>query len=92
MGTLAELARAAALPVRIRATTHEGGVDRLHANLGGTRFNGRSVEVLCSADEKLGVLGRIGAMGGLVSDVDVHVPGLTDVYRHYSDQSVGEPT
>ncbi len=84
-GTLNDLSRNAALPVRIRATASNGEVERLHELIGGNRYNGRSVDLLCRPDEKLKLLGHIGGLGAIVSDVDVHVPGLAEVYRYYSD-------
>ncbi len=84
-GTLEALARNAALPVRIRATAQAGQVEALHSRFGGTRVNGASIELLCQADEKLDLMGRLMNCGPLIRDIDVQVPSLNSLYRHYSD-------
>ena len=47
------------------------------------KVNGRSIEVLCSPDEKMGRIAAIVAETELVGDVEVSVPSLDDLYRHF---------
>lgn len=84
-GTLEALARRAALPARIRVTAREGQADRLQAEVGGTRFNGCHVDLICPPEETLPTVARLAGLSSLVSDVDLHRPGLADLYRHFSD-------
>ena len=81
--TLARLSRKAALPIRIRLTASEGDADHVHAQLGGQRINGCSVELTCTTDEKMAHLARISALGGAVRDVEMTPPSLEDLYRHF---------
>jgi Cu-processing system ATP-binding protein len=81
---LANLRRAARLPIRLNVTGTTDAVDRLAAQLGGQRINGCSVELTCQQDEKLGLLGQITGLGDLVTDVDVIPASLEDLYRYYS--------
>ncbi|MFC2967918.1 ABC transporter ATP-binding protein [Acidimangrovimonas pyrenivorans] len=89
-GTLEALARRAALPATIRVTAHAGQADRLQAELGGTRFNGCRLDLSCPPDQALPMVARLAGLPELVSDVDLHRPGLSDLYRHYSDLSAEE--
>ncbi|NOX73509.1 MAG: ABC transporter ATP-binding protein [Alphaproteobacteria bacterium] len=81
---LANLRRAARLPIRLNVTGTTDAVDQLAARLGGQRLNGCSVELTCQQDEKLGLLGQITGLGDLVTDVDVIPASLEDLYRYYS--------
>ncbi|WP_237152825.1 ABC transporter ATP-binding protein [Oryzibacter oryziterrae] len=83
-GALADLARAARLPIRIRVEAEPGRADAVRDRIGGDRINGRSVLLNCLAEEKIGLLARVAALGKDVTDVDITLPGLDDVYRHYS--------
>lgn len=83
-GSLADLSRRAGLPIRIRVEAAEGRVEALHSRLGGERVNGRSVVITCQAEEKVSALARLAALGPDVSDIDIALPDLDDVYRHYS--------
>lgn len=83
-GTLHELAERAALQAQIRVTAAPGEAEALHARIGGKRVNGASVELTCDVPAKFTTLRRLAAETS-VRDVDVHMPTLTDVYRHYSD-------
>lgn len=85
LAPLAELAAKAALPTHIRVTARPGEADRLQSLLGGTRVNGARLDLTCPAGDKLAQLSRLTAHAELVRDVDVQAPGLTDVYRFYSD-------
>ncbi|MFD1697350.1 ABC transporter ATP-binding protein [Roseibium aestuarii] len=82
--TLANLRRAAGLPIRLKVRAGEETVTEVASRLGGERVNGRSVELLCTPAEKIGRLAQIAALGDLVQDLDVHDPSLDDVYRHFS--------
>ncbi len=84
-GPLSTLAAGAALPTRIRVTAQPGEADHLHDLLGGTRVNGTRLDLTCAPADKLSQLARLSALSELVGDIDVHAPGLADVYRHYSD-------
>jgi Cu-processing system ATP-binding protein len=81
---LAALAARAALPIRIRVEARAGQADEVAARLGGARMNGRRVELSCGSGGKLAALRRVAALGDLIEDVDVALPNLDDVYRHYS--------
>ena len=81
--TLAQLSRRAALPIRISLTAEDGAADHVQAELGGHRINGRSVEILCNADEKMAHLARITGLGTAVRNVEIAPPSLEDLYRHY---------
>ncbi len=82
--TLAHLRLAAKLPIRVRVQANDANVDEVAARLGGTRLNCRSVELTCAAEDKLARLAAVSALGALVSDVDVTLPSLDDVYRHFT--------
>ena len=83
-GTIADLSRAAGLPVAIRIEPAADRLGELEASLGIGRRDGGRLVVDCHGDDKLGLLARIAALSGLVADVEVALPGLDDVYSHYS--------
>lgn len=82
--TLAALRKSARLPIRVKVTTAPEEADRVAAELGGARVNGRSVTLTCQQDEKVAMLGQITAFGELIKDVDVAPASLEELYRHYS--------
>lgn len=81
--SLAKLARAADLPTRIRLTAREGAADAVQAELGGTRVNGRAVELHCTTEQKMAQLARVSALGDAVRDIEMCQPSLEDLYRYY---------
>lgn len=81
---LRELSRRAGLPIRVRVEARADAVDAVQARLGGERYNGRSVVLSCLADEKVDLLRRVTELDGLVEDIEVTLPDLNDVYRHFS--------
>ncbi len=90
---LTKLRAEAGLPIRIRVESTSADADALAKQLGGNRVNGRSVEILCSADRKVERLNAIGALGSAITDIDVTPPSLDDVYRHFSGETdQGDPS
>ncbi|MEI2385266.1 ABC transporter ATP-binding protein [Breoghania sp. JC706] len=89
--TLANLRNAAHLPIRLKVQGTEASVEEIENRLGGHRLNGRSVELVCDPSEKLQRLAAISELGDLVIDIDVHLPSLDDVYRHFSGIAVPAP-
>jgi len=81
--SLANLRRQAHLPIRLKVTTPGNEADKVAAQLGGQRVNCKGVEIVCDQTEKMGRLGAITALGGLVDDVEVIPPSLEDLYRFY---------
>ena len=88
--TLANLRRAAALPIRLRVTARPGAADRVAAELAAGRRNGVMVDLTCAHDQKLARLGQIAGLGALVEDVEVIPPSLEDLYSHFSHQPDAE--
>lgn len=86
--TLAKLTRRASLPIRISLTARDGAAGHLQAALGGQRVNGCSVEILCTAEEKMAHLARITSLGQAVRNVEIAPPSLEDLYRHYCREDV----
>jgi Cu-processing system ATP-binding protein len=89
-GNLATLRRAVQLPIRVHVTTTREAADSVAEHLDGRRINGHSVELTCSSDEKIALLGRITALGQAVRDIDVEPPSLEELYRHYSSANQEE--
>ena len=85
--TLAELSSEAALPTRLRITARAGEIEKLAQKVGGTRVNGASIELCCSADQKMNELRRIAALGDVVVDISMTPPRLEDLYRHFAKES-----
>jgi len=85
--SLGNLARAAALPTRIRLTAREGAAEAVQAELGGQRINGRAVELHCTTEQKMAQLARISGLGEAVRDVEMVPPSLEDLYRHYCGEN-----
>ena len=86
---LTGLRRGAGLPIVVKVTTLAETSGKVAAKLGGTRLNGRSVQLTCQPEGKLELLGRITALGEMVRDVDVLPASLEDLYRHYSHGTAG---
>lgn len=87
-GTLADLAERAALKAQIRVTAAPGQADALQARFGGERVNGSSLHVTYPLGTKFQMLRALVADAD-VRDVDLKLPSLDDVYRHYSDLGAG---
>lgn len=83
-GDLVQLRSEAALPVRLRVRARDDDASTLQARFGGAKVNGRSIELLCSPDEKMDRIAAVTAAVDLVGDVEVAVPSLDDLYRHFS--------
>ena len=87
-GTLAELRKQAALPVRIRVITGDGEAAGVAERLGGglrmDHVNNQTLELSCLPAEKFEIVTRLAALRPAVEDVEIHAPGLGEVYAHYS--------
>ncbi|MCB1436589.1 MAG: ABC transporter ATP-binding protein [Rhodobiaceae bacterium] len=88
--TLARLRADAQLPIRLRVQGNDGAAGEIAARLGGTQVNGRSVELFCDPADKVARLAAIAELGPLVADIDVTLPSLDDVYRHFSGDEGAE--
>ena len=82
--SLSALRQTASLPIHVHVTTSEADADRIAAELGGERVNGRSITLTCQQDGKIAMLGQITSLGAVIKDVDVTPASLEDLYRHYS--------
>ena len=85
-GPLQKLCAGARLPIRLSVEASPDSADELARRFGGTRINGRSVEFICSASDKIQRLSEVAAFVPTVDDIDVVPPSLEDVYRYYSKQ------
>ncbi len=93
-GSLPELRRAAALPVRILArlsggTTPAEACERVRASVEreGARVRLRdegTVEVLCPPRRKLPVLRELALLDLPLADIELREPGLEELYAHFS--------
>lgn len=88
--TLARLRAEAHLPIRLRVQGTDGAAGEIAERLGGKKVNGRSVELFCDPEDKVTRLAAIAELGSLVADIDVTLPSLDDVYRHFSGEEGGE--
>lgn len=86
-GTLAELRRAASLPVRFRLTVPVDDGKRLAQRIGAgvnlARVNDHAIELTCPPAEKMAVLREIVTSGVAVEDIDIQPPSLDAVYAHF---------
>lgn len=87
---LADLQREANLPIRIRVRAAADAVDKVHAEIGGGRINGASVELFCDRGDKMRILSKISGLGAQVEDVEVAAPTLDEVYRYFSKVGADE--
>jgi Cu-processing system ATP-binding protein len=87
---LADLQREANLPIRIRVRATADAVEKVHAEIGGGRINGASVELFCARGDKMRILSQISGLGAQVEDVDVAAPTLDEVYRYFSKVGADE--
>lgn len=84
-GTLDDLRRDAALPVRIRLHTTEAARAALQKSVAGLAdlhpINGQRVEIVCTPERQLQVLKRIGETDA-VEHLEIQPPRLEDIYHH----------
>lgn len=83
-GALSQLRAGACLPIRLRVEGEPKMAAAVAERFGGARINGRAVELICEAEEKVQRLSQVTALFPEAEDIDVVPPSLEDVYRHYS--------
>ncbi len=84
-GSLPELRKAASLPIRIRLLT-PGAAQGVAERLGGldiAHVNDNTVELVCPLEDKMTVLRHLAGLGGAVTDLDLQLPSLDDLYVHF---------
>ena len=86
-GTVAELRRAADLPVRMTVSVPAGQAPALARSLDGTaqllKVNDASVDLACLGADKMTMVRRITDSGHSVLDLEIQPPNLEDLYVHY---------
>jgi Cu-processing system ATP-binding protein len=92
-GTLEDLRQRARLPVRLHLTVaaeaQAGLIERLGPDLSPERGEGAILMLRCQPDDKMALLRRVAELGPVVRDLEIHQPGLEDLYAHFSDN--GDP-
>ena len=83
-GTMADLRRAADLPVQMHLTAINGYAPDIAATLPGAVRSGAEIRLSCRQEDKLPTLTRIAALQDRLADVEVMPPSLEDIYSHYS--------
>jgi Cu-processing system ATP-binding protein len=86
---LVNLRANANLSIQVKVTTAQDDADRIAAELGGVRMNGRSFSLTCKQEDKIETLAKVAALGGVIKDIDLNLAGLEELYRHYSGVNEG---
>ncbi|MBT4889997.1 MAG: ABC transporter ATP-binding protein [Rhodospirillales bacterium] len=85
-GNLDELRANAHMPVRIRVRSSDVSASDIASQLGGaevSQINGHMVEFACSAQDKMILIRRIAELGVAVTDMEIELPSLDQLYSHY---------
>ena len=89
-GTLDELFRQAALPVRMRISVAPGQVSSVAERLGSGieigEIDDSSLNLSCFNGDKMALIRRIGDLGDAVNDLQIRPPKLDEVYSHFMDR------
>ncbi|WP_189439033.1 AAA family ATPase, partial [Pseudovibrio japonicus] len=85
--TLENLRTAARLPVRLKVKSKDEPAEQLADRLGGTPVNCHSVEIMCAHEDKVARIAAVTSLGTMIDDIDVHLPTLDDVYKHFSEKA-----
>ncbi|TNF91061.1 MAG: ABC transporter ATP-binding protein [Gammaproteobacteria bacterium] len=89
-GTLDELFRQAALPVRMRISVAPGqaaGVaERLGSAIDISEIGDTTLSLACFNGDKMAVIRRIGDLGDSVNDLQIQPPKLDEVYNHFMNR------
>lgn len=86
-GALADLRRAADLPVHITVSVSRGQAPALADALAGParllKVNDATLDLACLDSDKMTMVRRIADVGQPVLDLDIRPPNLEDLYAHY---------
>jgi len=86
-GTMADLRRNAALPVRIKirlsATASSPRAVASDGSAAWSEIGPLQFQRLCASQEKAGVIRELGAQGVDYEDIEIDQPGLDDMYAHF---------
>ncbi len=86
-GTLDELYRQAALPVRLKISVTPGEAASVAERLGSQtsigKINNQTLNLTCFNSEKMPLIRRITELGDVVNDLQIMPPKLDEVYSHF---------
>ena len=86
-GTLDDLYRQAALPVRLQLEVMPGEAPRVAERLGSETRIGEvgdsRLSLSCDSGDKMSLIRRIGDLGDMVADLQIRPPRLDEVYSHF---------
>ncbi len=89
-GTLDELFREAALPVRMQISVAPGQATSVAERLGSEieigEIGDTSFSLSCYNGDKMALIRRIGDLGDAVNDLQITPPKLDEVYSHFMDR------
>ncbi len=89
-GSLDQLRQQAHMPVRIRVRTQDVSASHIADLLDGTtvsQINGRMVEFSCEPKDKMILIRRIAKLGIAVTDMEIELPSLDQLYSHYRGET-----
>lgn len=86
-GTLDELYKQAALPVRIQLKVTPGEASSVAERLGSgvtiAKVNSQSISLSCFNEDKMSLIRHISTLGEVVDDLQISPPRLDEVYSHF---------
>ncbi|MCB2053537.1 MAG: ABC transporter ATP-binding protein [Geminicoccaceae bacterium] len=91
LDSLADLRRAAGLPVRIRVEGRPATLEAMTRDFGARPMNGHAVELFCPAERKIETLRRIADLPVEIDDLELVPPSLDEVYAHYGAPTARTP-
>jgi len=91
-GTLDELYKQAALPIRLKVSVTPGEAARVAERLGSEvnigKVNNQSLNLSCVNGEKMPLIRRITDLGDVVNDLQIKPPKLDEVYSHFMNGDI----
>lgn len=86
-GTLDELYKQAALPIRLKVSVTPGKASQVAERLGSdvniAEVNHQTLQLSCINGEKMPLIRRISDLGDVVNDLHIMPPKLDEVYSHF---------
>ena len=86
-GTLNELYRQAALPVRMKLIVSQGEASnvaqRLNSDIDITHINNESLTLSCLNEDKMPLIRHITSLGDVINDMQIMPPRLDEVYSYF---------